>query len=232
MLKELKETVCNANLKLYGEGLIVQTFGNVSGIDRPGGHVVIKPSGVPYKDMAPAQMVVVSLDSGAVVEGDLRPSSDTPTHLELYRAFADIGGVVHTHSMHATVWAQGRREIPVLGTTHADYFYGPVPCTRVMSAEEIRGDYEANTGRVIAERFEGLDPAHLPGVLVACHGPFSWGKDPDAAVDNAVILEHLAGLAERTLGLNGYARTIPSELLDKHFLRKHGPEAYYGQDNR
>ena len=230
MLEELKRDVCDANLKLHARGLIIQTFGNVSGIDRGGGHVVIKPSGVAYEDMAPEQMVVVSLDSGQRVEGDLRPSSDTPTHLELYRAFADIGGVVHTHSTHATAWAQARREIPVFGTTHADSFYGPIPCTRLVTGKEIRGDYEANTGKVIVERFKDLDPGQVPGVLVACHGPFAWGPDPDTAVHNAVVLEHLADLAARTVAIDMYTRVIPDDLLDKHFLRKHGPEAYYGQD--
>ena len=231
MLEELKKAVCEANLKLHRAGLIVQTFGNVSGIDRGAGQVVIKPSGVSYEGMEPEQMVVVSLDGGQVVEGSLRPSSDTPTHLELYRAFGDIGGVVHTHSTHATAWAQAKREIPVLGTTHADYFYGPVLCTRVMTEQEIRNHYEANTGKVIVERFDGFDPVRLPGVLVAAHGPFTWGKDPDAAVQNAIILEHLAMLAARTLSLDPYTRAISTGLLDKHFLRKHGPEAYYGQDN-
>ena len=231
MLEELKKTVCDANLKLYGQGLIVQTFGNVSGIDRQGDRMVIKPSGVPYEGMRPKQMVVVSLESGEMVEGSLRPSSDTPTHLELYRGFAGIGAVVHTHSTHATTWAQAQREIPVLGTTHADYFYGPILCTREMTDEEIQRDYEANTGRIIVERFKGLDPAKIPGVLVAAHGPFTWGQDPEAAVLNAVILEHLAMLAAQTLSLHPYARTISTDLLDKHFLRKHGPLAYYGQDN-
>ena len=232
MLEELKKDVCDANLKLYGEGLIIQTFGNVSGIDRESGHVVIKPSGLSYDGMTAEQMVVVSLDSGEVVEGDLRPSSDTSTHLELYRAFGDVGGVVHTHSMHATAWAQAGRDIPVLGTTHADYFYGPVPCTRIMTDKEITTAYEANTGKVIVERFADLDPAHLPGVIVACHGPFTWGTTPDTAVHNAVILEHLAMLAARTLQIEPYPKVFPKDLLDKHFLRKHGPDAYYGQDNR
>jgi len=230
MLDELKTAVCRANRALYDAGLIVQTFGNVSGVDRDGGHVVIKPSGVAYDAMTPEQMVVVSLDRGEVVEGTLSPSSDTPAHLELYRAFTAVGSVVHTHSMHATAWAQARREIPVLGTTHADTFYGPVPCTRAMTAQEIRADYEANTGKVIVERFKDLDPMHLPGVLVAGHGPFAWGADPAGAVRNGVILEYLALLAARTLAIDPYARAISKDLLDKHFLRKHGPEAYYGQD--
>jgi len=232
MLEELKKDVCEANLALYREGLIVQTFGNVSGIDRGSGHVVIKPSGVSYDGMTAEQMVVVSLDSGEVVEGDLRPSSDTPTHLELYRAFGAVGGVVHTHSTYATAWAQAGREIPVLGTTHADYFHGPVPCTRILTGKEVKTAYEANTGTVIVERFAKLDPAGRPGVLVACHGPFTWGSTPADAVHNAVILEHLAMLAAQTLQIEPYPKVFPKDLLDKHFLRKHGPDAYYGQDNR
>lgn len=232
MLEDLKKAVCQANLKLVDEGLVVQTFGNVSGIDRDGGVVVIKPSGVSYEGMAPAQMVAVSLQTGEVVEGDLRPSSDTPTHLELYRAFEGIGGVVHTHSAFASAWAQGRKEIPPMGTTHADYFHGPVPCTRVMTGEEIKSAYEANTGKVIVERFTegGLDPLHFPGVLVANHGPFSWGPDPSAAVDNAVVLEYIARLAAETVAIEPYPKAISRELLDKHFLRKHGANRYYGQD--
>ena len=232
MLEDLKKAVCEANLKLVDEGLVVQTFGNVSGIDRHEGVVVIKPSGVSYGDMAPAQMVAVSLQTGEVVAGDLRPSSDTPTHLELYRAFEGIGGVVHTHSAFASAWAQGRKEIPPMGTTHADYFHGPVPCTRPMTGEEITSAYEANTGKVIVERFTegGLDPLHFPGVLVANHGPFSWGPDPSAAVDNAVALEYIARLAAETVAIEPYPKAISRELLDKHFLRKHGAKRYYGQD--
>lgn len=211
------------------EGLVIQTFGNVSGVDRDGGNVVIKPSGVSYDEMKPSQMVVVSLESGDVVEGDLRPSSDTATHVELYRAFKQIGGVVHTHSLYATAWAQGRKEIPPLGTTHADYFYGPIPCTREITAQEIATDYEANTGKVIIERFAELDPTQLPGCLVASHGPFAWGETPNKAVDNAVIMEFLANLASKTKHVEDYAPPISRELLDKHFLRKHGPGAYYGQ---
>jgi len=230
VLANLKEQVCRANLRLVTEKLVIQTWGNVSGIDRRGGHVVIKPSGVPYDGMSAEQMVVVSLESGEVVEGGLKPSSDTPTHLELYRAFQSIGGIVHTHSLYATAWAQARREVPVLGTTHADYFYGPIPCTPPLTPEQIDGDYEANTGRAIAARFEDLDPRHLPGVLVADHGPFAWGTDPDAAVTGAVILEHLARLASETLRVDPYPRIVCPELLDKHFLRKHGDGAYYGQN--
>jgi len=232
MLEDLKKAVCEANLKLVDEGLVVQTFGNVSGVDRDEGVVVIKPSGVSYDGMVPAQMVAVSLQTGEVVAGDLRPSSDTPTHLELYRAFEGIGGVVHTHSAFASAWAQSRKEIPPMGTTHADYFHGPVPCTRPMTAEEIAGAYEADTGRVIVERFTegGLDPLGFPGVLVANHGPFSWGPDPSGAVDNAVALEYIARLAAETVAIEPYPRAISRELLDKHFLRKHGANRYYGQD--
>ena len=231
MLEELKQRVCLANLKLVEQGLVIQTWGNVSGIDRASGSVVIKPSGVSYEKMSAEQMPVVSLASGEVVEGDLKPSSDTPTHLELYRAFEDIAGVVHTHSVNATAWAQARKEIPPLGTTHADYFYGPVPCTRLMKADEITEDYETNTGRVIVERFseDALDPVQLPGVLVAGHGPFAWGDAPESAVFNAVVLEHLALMAGKTLMVDPTAGAIPKSLLDKHFLRKHGPDAYYGQ---
>ena len=229
MLKELKTQVCRANLKLAAEGLVIQTWGNVSGVDRAGGNMVIKPSGVPYDAMMPEQMVVISLQTGKVVEGDLRPSSDTPTHLELYRVFESIGGVVHTHSFYATAWAQARREIPPLGTTHADYFRGAVPCTRPLRPEEIQNDYEANTGKVIAERLGRLDPLETPGVLVANHGPFAWGLTPDEAVLHAVILEHLARLATETLRVEPYPRTISAILLNKHFTRKHGPDAYYGQ---
>lgn len=229
MLEELKKQVCEANLKLVAEGLVVQTFGNVSGIDRDSNNVVIKPSGLDYDAMKPKHMVVVSLETGQTVEGDLRPSSDTASHLELYRAFGQIGGIVHTHSVHATAWAQARREIPPLGTTHADYFHGPVPCTRMMSPEEIADNYEANTGRVIVERFADVRPADFPGVLVAAHGPFAWGSSPDNAVQNAAILEYLARLAGETIRIEAYPKPIPRELLNKHFLRKHGPNAYYGQ---
>jgi len=230
MLEELKSQVCEANLKLAAAGLVVETFGNVSGVDRAGGNMVIKPSGVPYEEMRPEHMVVVSLTSGQSVEGSLRPSSDTPTHLELYRAFAAIGGVVHAHSIHATAWAQARREILPLGTTHADYFHGRVPCTRLLTTDEIQGDYEANTGKVIVERFAKLDPLRIPGVLVADHGPFAWGDSPGQAVHHAVILEHLARLASETTRIDPYPRPIQRELLDRHFFRKHGSGAYYGQD--
>jgi L-ribulose-5-phosphate 4-epimerase len=230
MLEALKEAVCKANLDLVKEGLVIQTFGNVSGIDRAQGLVVIKPSGVSYDGMKPEHMVVVSLETGETVEGTLRPSSDTPTHLVLYRAFKTIGGIVHTHSLHATAWAQAKRGIPALGTTHADYWHGEVPCTRLMRDDEIKGDYEIRTGDVIVERFGGLDPRHLPAVLVASHGPFTWGKDSADAVHNAVILEYLARLASETLRINPQTGPMQDVLLNKHFLRKHGPRAYYGQN--
>lgn len=229
MLEELKRQVCQANLDLVRDGLVIQTWGNASGIDRERGLVVIKPSGVPYDGMKPEHMVVVSLNGGMVVEGGLRPSSDTPTHLVLYRAFKNIGGVVHTHSLHATAWAQAVRGIPSYGTTQADYWYGDVPCTRLMTPEEIKTDYEANTGHVIVETFRDLDPLQHPAVLVASHGPFTWGKDVDGAVHNAVVLEFVAKLAGETLRLNPKVEPMQSVLLDKHFLRKHGPKAYYGQ---
>ena len=232
MLEELKERVCDANLQLVAEGLVIQTWGNVSGIDRAGGRVVIKPSGVPYAEMRPEHMVVVSLDSGKVVEGGSNPSSDTPTHLALYRAFKEIGGIVHTHSLYGTIWAQARREIPALGTTHADYFHGPIPCTRLMKPAEIKTDYEANTGQVIVERFARLDPLACPGVLVASHAPFAWGKSVKDAVHNAVVLEQVAHMASETLRLNPAVRPMQSVLLDKHYFRKHGPGAYYGQRPR
>ena len=229
MLEELKQRVLDANLKLVNEGLVIQTWGNVSGIDRASNNVVIKPSGVPYDDMKAEHMVVVDLQTGETVEGDLRPSSDTPTHLALYRAFEQIGGVVHTHSLYATAWSQALRDLPALGTTHADYFYGPVPCTRLMKAEEIKDDYELNTGHVIVERFDGLEPLHFPGVLVASHAPFAWGASVEKAVENAVVLEYMARLASETLKIEAAIGAMQPELLDKHFLRKHGASAYYGQ---
>jgi L-ribulose-5-phosphate 4-epimerase len=229
MLEELKAEVCKANLDLVKEGLVIQTWGNVSGIDRGRGLVAIKPSGVSYDGMKPEHMVVVSLETGEVVEGDLRPSSDTPTHLVLYRAFQGVGGIVHTHSLYATAWAQAKREIPALGTTQADYWYGAVPSTRPMTAAEIEGDYEAETGRVIVETFRERDPMQLPSVLVASHGPFAWGKDAAGAVHNAVVLEYIARLASETLRIAPDTGSMPQVLLDRHFLRKHGPKAYYGQ---
>jgi L-ribulose-5-phosphate 4-epimerase len=237
MLEVLKQQVCDANLKLVAEGLVIQTWGNVSGVDRQSGHLVIKPSGVPYAEMQPEQMVVLDLESGEQVEGTLRPSSDTPTHLILARAFPAIGGIVHTHSLYATAWAQAKRDIPALGTTHADYFYGAVPCTRAMTPQEIANDYEANTGHVIVERFKELSASDFPGVLVASHAPFTWGKTPDKAVENALVLENVARLASETLRIQansggnsgGDSEGMQQEFLDKHFLRKHGAAAYYGQ---
>ncbi len=229
MLNRLKQRVWKANLELVRAGLVIQTFGNASGVDRGSGVMVIKPSGVPYEKMRPEHMVVVSLASGEVADGALRPSSDTPTHLVLYRAFKAVGGIAHTHSLFASAWAQARCEIPALGTTHADYWNGPVPCTRRMRAMEIRKDYEANTGKVIVERFARLDPLSFPGVLVASHGPFAWGESVEDAVHHAVILEHLARLASETLRVQPGVGAMQRVLLDKHFFRKHGRNAYYGQ---
>jgi L-ribulose-5-phosphate 4-epimerase len=229
MLEQLKREVCRANLDLVEAGLVIQTWGNASGIDRRRGLVVIKPSGVPYHGMTPRQMVVVSLASGKVVEGRLKPSSDTATHLVLYRAFPGIGGIVHTHSLYATAWAQAKRDLPSYGTTQADYCYGDVPCTRVLTTAELRSDYEANTGQVIVERFRKLDPRQHPAVLVASHGPFAWGKDAADAVHNAVVLEFVARLASETLRINPKLKPVQPALLDKHFLRKHGANASYGQ---
>lgn len=229
MLERLKREVCRANLDLVQAGLVVETWGNASGIDRQRGLVVIKPSGVPYEVMTPRHMVVVSLESGKVVEGRFKPSSDTPTHLVLYRAFAGIGAVVHTHSLYATAWAQAKKDLPSYGTTQADYCYGDVPCTRLLTAAEIRSDYEVNTGHVIVERFRKLDPLQHPAVLVASHSPFAWGKSLTDAVHNAIVLEFLARLASETLRLNPKLKPMQPALLDKHFLRKHGPHAYYGQ---
>jgi L-ribulose-5-phosphate 4-epimerase len=229
MLEQLKAEVCRANLQLVAEGLVIQTWGNVSGIDRARGLAVIKPSGVPYDRMKASQMVVVALADGRVVEGKLKPSSDTPTHLALYRAFREVGGIVHTHSLHATAWAQACRDLPALGTTHADYFNGAVPCTRQLRPAEIKGDYEANTGKVIVEAFVRRDPLSCPAVLVASHGPFAWGRSVTEAVHNAYVLEHVARLAVETLQLSPKLRPMPSVLLEKHFFRKHGPGAYYGQ---
>lgn len=230
MLEQLKEDVLKANLELVKQGLVIYTWGNVSGIDREKGLVVIKPSGVSYDSMKASDMVVVDLD-GKVVEGDLNPSSDTPTHLELYKAFPTIGGVVHTHSSFATSWAQAGRSIPVLGTTHADYFYGDVPCTPALDRSQIEGEYEAETGRVIVEAFKGLNPVHTPAVLVKNHGPFSWGKTPAEAVYHAKVLEEVAAMTFRSLLLNP-AADIDDALVQKHFMRKHGPNAYYGQKKR
>lgn len=228
MLEELKERVCRANRLLPEYGLVTFTWGNVSAIDREAGLVVIKPSGVDYAALTPDCMVVTDLE-GRVMEGELRPSSDLPTHLVLYRAFAAAGGIVHTHSRWATCWAQAGRGIPAYGTTHGDDFYGEIPCTREMTAAEIGGAYEEETGRVVAERFRELDPAALPAVLVKKHGPFAWGKDAEEAVHNAVVLEEVAMMALHTELLRPDAAPMSQALLDRHFLRKHGPGAYYGQ---
>ena len=228
MLEALKETVCKANLLLPEYRLVTFTWGNVSGIDRSKGLVVIKPSGVDYAGMSPADMVVVDLE-GNIVEGQWRPSSDTPTHLELYKAFPQCGGIVHTHSRWATTFAQAGRDIPAMGTTQGDYFYGAVPCTRRMTPEEIGGEYEKETGKVIIETFKGLDPSAVPGVLVYSHGPFTWGKDPMEAVHNAVVLEEVAFMDWHAMMLEPGQGPMQQELLDKHYLRKHGKNAYYGQ---
>ena len=228
MLKKLKKQVLEANLRLPKAGLVVFTWGNVSGIDREKGLVVIKPSGVPYEGMTAEDMVVLDLE-GNVVEGKWKPSSDTPTHLELYRAFPDCGGIVHTHSRWATTFAQAGRDIPAMGTTHGDYFYGDIPCTRRMTPEEIAGEYEKETGLVITETFRGRDPMEVPAVLVHSHGPFAWGRDAHEAVHNAVVLEEVAFMAWHAMQLSPEAGRMQQELLDKHYLRKHGKNAYYGQ---
>lgn len=230
MLEELKRQVCEANLELPRRGLVTYTWGNVSGIDRERSLVVIKPSGVSYEDLTPDMLVVLDLN-GNQIEGTLNPSSDTRTHLELYKAYPALGGVVHTHSTYAVAFAQARRDLPALGTTHADYFYGPVPCTRELTPAEVDEDYERNTGKVIVETFSarGIDPVHVPGVLCASHGPFTWGKDPAQAVYHAVVLEEVARMALLTLTIDPAAAPAPQHVLDKHFHRKHGPGAYYGQ---
>lgn len=228
MLNQLKQQVYEANRELVRAHLVILTWGNVSSIDREQGLVVIKPSGVAYQTMQPADMVVVDL-KGNIVEGNLRPSSDLKTHLELYHAWPQIGAVVHTHSSYATMFAQADQEIPCFGTTHADYFYGSVPLSRALTAEEVKEDYEKNTGKVIIERFAKLDPVAMPGILVANHAPFVWGKNNDEAVKNAIILEEVAKMAWGTLQLNPQTKTIPQYILDKHYYRKHGTNAYYGQ---
>ncbi|MEP0842335.1 MAG: L-ribulose-5-phosphate 4-epimerase [Phycisphaerae bacterium] len=228
MLEELKQQVCAANRELVRLGLVTLTWGNASGLDRARGLMVIKPSGVAYERLEPADMAVVDLE-GRQVEGALRPSSDAPTHLHLYRSFDGLGGIAHTHSLHATMFAQARREIPCLGTTHADHFHGPVPVTRPLTEAEVAADYEHNTGRVIVERFAGLDPLAVPAVLVAGHGPFTWGADAAEAVRNSVALEAVAQMALGTWRIRPDAPDLESYLLEKHHQRKHGPNAYYGQ---
>ncbi len=228
MYKALKEEVWKANMDLPKYGLITFTWGNVSGIDRKKGVIAIKPSGVPYEELKPEDIVVLDLE-GNRVEGKLKPSSDTPTHLVLYKEFKQIGGVVHTHSSWATSFAQAGRGIMALGTTHGDYFYGEIPCTRKMTTEEIEGEYERETGNVIVETFKNLNPLDIPGVLINMHGPFTWGKDPAEAVHNSVVLEEVAKMAYRTHMLNDKIKPMDQVLLDRHFLRKHGEGAYYGQ---
>lgn len=227
MLEELKKKVYKANMDLVKHGLVIFTWGNVSGIDREKGLVVIKPSGVDYDVMKPEDMVVVDLQ-GNVVEGTLRPSSDTPTHLAIYRAWPEVGGVVHTHSTFATAWAQAGLDIPNIGTTHADYFHEAIPCTADMTEAEVKGAYELETGNVIIKRFEGMNPMHTPGVLVKNHGPFAWGKDAHDAVHNAVVMEQVAKMASIAFAANPNLTMNPL-LVEKHYLRKHGPNAYYGQ---
>ena len=230
MLERLKEDVCRANLQLPEYGLVTFTWGNVSGIDREKGLFVIKPSGVSYDELKPSDMVVIDME-GNKVEGDLNPSTDTPTHLELYKAFPEIGGVVHTHSTFATSWAQAGHDIPLMGTTHADYFYGSVPCTRNLTPEEVEEAYEKNTGKVIIEAFEGRNPVYVPGVICRNHGPFTWGKDCFQAVYHAKVLEEVAKMDFITRMIDPSAPLAPEHVKEKHFLRKHGPNAYYGQGN-
>lgn len=227
-MQQLKQQVFDANMALPHYGLVTFTWGNVSAIDRERGLVVIKPSGVPYETMQAEDMVVVDLQ-GNIVEGRYRPSSDTPTHLELYRRYPHLGGIVHTHSTHATAWAQAGLSIPALGTTHADYFFGDIPCTRALTAAEVAGEYELNTGKVIVETLADTNPLHTPGIVVYQHGPFSWGKDAVDAVHNAVVMEEVAKMAWIACGINPRLRHIDGYLMDKHFSRKHGPNAYYGQ---
>lgn len=228
MYEELRKAVCDANIELKKQQLVIYGWGNVSGIDHAATVIAIKPSGVAYNELTPDNMVLLDLD-GNVIEGNYKPSSDTPTHLELYRNFKSIGGICHTHSANATMWAQARREIPCFGTTHADYFHGPIHVTEVMTAEEIQSDYELNTGKVIVRRFNRIDPVKTPAVLVANHGPFTWGDTPAAAVEAAVVLEQVAKMALGTIVINPNQSPISKVLLDKHYLRKHGKNAYYGQ---
>ncbi len=228
MQEELKKAVCQANLELQKHKLVIYSWGNVSGIDRSAGIIAIKPSGVAYDELTPEKIVLLDPD-GKIIEGTLNPSSDTPTHLELYRNFEAIGGICHTHSPNATMWAQACKEIPCFGTTHADNFYGPIPVTEVMTEEQIKDDYELNTGRVIVERIAGMDPMQMPAILVANHGPFTWGADPAAAVEETVVLEQIAAMALGTITINPNQGPINISLLEKHYLRKHGKNAYYGQ---
>ncbi len=229
MYEELKKVVCQANIELNARNLVICSWGNISGIDRTSGVIAIKPSGVPYDELTDEKMVLLDLD-GNVIKGDLRPSSDAPTHIELYRNFETIGGVCHTHSTSATMWAQACKPIPCFGTTHADYFYGEIPVTDSMTDKEIDSDYELNTGKVIARRFEGMDPMQTPAVLVANHGPFTWGKNPADSVEAAFVLEQVAKMALGTIMINSNQNDISQKLLDKHYLRKHGANAYYGQE--
>ena len=229
MHEELRKAVCDANIRLPMHNLVIYSWGNVSAIDRSAGVVGIKPSGVAYDELTPEKIVLLDLD-GNILEGAFKPSSDTPTHLELYRNFDAIGGVCHTHSPAATAWAQACRELPCFGTTHADFFYGPVPLTEVMTNDTIKNDYELNTGRMIVRRFAGMDPMHFPAVLVANHGPFTWGKTASAAVQSMVVLEQIAAMALGTITINPRQGPVSKALLDKHYLRKHGKNAYYGQE--
>lgn len=228
MYDKLKKAVCDANIELQKQKLVIYSWGNVSGIDRESGAVAIKPSGVPYDELTPDKIVVLDLDANKL-EGDLNPSSDTPTHIELYRNFKTVGGICHTHSANATMWAQACREIPCFGTTHADYFHGSIPVTEVMPADQIESNYELNTGKIIIKKFAVIDPMEMPAVLVANHGPFTWGQTAADAVEAAVVLEDVAKTALGTITINPNQNQIDKVLLDKHYLRKHGKDAYYGQ---
>jgi L-ribulose-5-phosphate 4-epimerase len=229
--EELRKAVCDANLELQKQKLVIYSWGNVSGIDRSDGVIAIKPSVVSYDELTPDKIVLVGLD-GNIIEGTLKPSSDTPTHLELYKNFKTIGGICHAHPPNATMWAQACREIPCFGTTGADYFYGSIPVTEVMTEDEIQSDYELNTGKCIVRRFTGIDPTKMPAVLVANHAPFTWGKDAAAAVESMVVLEQTATMALGTITINPEQKPISQALLDKHYLRKHGKSAYYGQEKQ
>ena len=228
MLEDLRTKVCQANLELKRQNMVIYTWGNVSGIDRQKQIIAIKPSGISYDELTSDKIVLLDFE-GNIVDGKLKPSSDAATHLELYRNFKDIGGICHSHSPNATMWAQACKDIPCFGTTHADYFYGSIPVTDKMTDEEIKKDYELNTGKVIVRRFMNIDPLQIPSVLVANHGPFSWGKAPESAVENAVVLEQIASIAQGTININPDQNDISKTLLDKHYLRKHGKDAYYGQ---